>query len=101
MKAETHCTCLSLGVNLINHQGDVKNPMAYLITFKIFLNSNIATPGSLFMTSNLYYFYFNNLIKNYEYMRSALDLLPKEIILQYNLRDIDEDGYVYFERLAH
>ena len=30
-------------------------------------------------------------------MRLALNVLPEEIILQYNLRDIVEDGYVYLE----
>ena len=30
-------------------------------------------------------------------MRLALNLLPEEIILQYNLQDIAEDGYVYLE----
>ena len=32
-------------------------------------------------------------------MRLALNVLPEEIILQYNLRDIAEDGYVYLKIL--
>jgi hypothetical protein len=30
-------------------------------------------------------------------MQLALDTLPEEIILQYNLRDIAHNGYVYLE----
>ena len=30
-------------------------------------------------------------------MRISLNLLPEEIILQYNLRDIAKDGYAYLE----
>ena len=30
-------------------------------------------------------------------MRLALNVLPEEIILQYNLQDIAKDGYVYLE----
>ena len=30
-------------------------------------------------------------------MRLGLNLLPEEIILQYNLQDIAEDAYVYLE----
>ena len=53
MKAETHRTCLTVGVNLINYTGYVSTPMADLTTLKVFLNSNISTMGSLFMMSNI------------------------------------------------
>ena len=33
-----------------------------------------------------------------EYMRLRLEIIPKEIILKYNLRDlVDEEGWVYIE----
>ena len=52
-KEETHRTPLTVGVNLIYYPGDVSTPMSYLTTLKVFLNSKISTPGSLFMTSNM------------------------------------------------
>ena len=53
MKGETHCTRLTVGVNLIDYTGDLSTPMVYLTNLNVFLNSTISTPGSLFMTSNI------------------------------------------------
>ena len=42
-KAETHCTRLNVGGNLINFPGDVTTPTADLITAKLIFNSVLST----------------------------------------------------------
>jgi hypothetical protein len=42
--------------------------------------------------------YLLTLMKDYEYMQLRLDLIPDNIICQYNLRDlVDEQGWVYIK----
>ena len=53
IKAETHFTRLTVGVNLVYYPGDVSTPIADVITLKVFLSNKISTLGSLSMTSNI------------------------------------------------
>jgi hypothetical protein len=49
------------------------------------------------MTTDVKNFYLNTPLNHFEYMRLTMALLPNEIIRQYNLHDIAQDGYVYLE----
>jgi hypothetical protein len=52
-------------------------------------------PGAVFLGINLANFYLNTPLPNYKYMQLCLDIIPEEIILAYNLRDIvDPDRWV-------
>ena len=42
-------------------------------------------------------FYYGTPLDNYEYMRIPITLIPDEIIEQYNLRELESDGYVHIE----
>ena len=42
-------------------------------------------------------FYLNTPMKVFEYMRLPISIIPKEIIDNYNLRDLAKDGWVYIE----
>ena len=42
-------------------------------------------------------FYLNTPLAYFQYMRLQLSLLPNEIITHYNLKDIADDGFVYWE----
>ena len=56
----------------------------------------ISTPGAVFLGMDLANFYLNTPMPNPEYMRLRLDVIPEEIIVAYNLRDIvTPDGWVY------
>ena len=69
-----------------------------LLNIKLFLNSTISTPGARFMTPNTKYFYLMMPMERYEYMRLKIADLPKDLVKQYNLREmVTKDGYVYFE----
>ena len=53
--------------------------------------SFICKAGSLFQTLHALY----NLHVDPEYMKMKLKIIPQEIIDQYQLQDLEEDGWVY------
>ncbi len=72
--------------------------MADLTMDKLLINSTISTPGAKFLGINLANFYLNTPMLNPEYMHLRLDIIPNEIIIHYNLRNIaTPDGWVYIE----
>jgi hypothetical protein len=99
-KKETHRTRLTVGGNLINYPGNVSTPTADLTTTKVLLNSTVSTPGARLMTTDIKNFYLNTPLDHFKYKRLSMALLPNEIIRQYNLNDIAQDGYVYLELRA-
>ena len=42
-------------------------------------------------------FYLNTPLAYFQYMRLQLSLLPDEIITHYKLKDIADDGYIYYD----
>ena len=74
-----------MGGNLINFPGDVTTPAADLITSKLIFNSVLSTKNAKFMCVDIANFYLNNPMNIYEYMKLPLDIIPEEIIQQYNL----------------
>jgi hypothetical protein len=58
----------------------------------------ILTPKAKFYRMDLANFYLVTPMKEYEYMWLQLELIPNEIIRQYNLKNlVDEQGWVYVE----
>ena len=49
------------------------------------------------MCAEIANFYLNNPMDRYEYMKLPLDIIPEEIIQQYNLRNLEQKGFVYME----
>ena len=49
------------------------------------------------MCSDIDNFYLNNPMDRYEYINLPLDIIPEEIIQQYNLRNLSHKGFVYME----
>jgi hypothetical protein len=96
-KTEPHRTRLTVGGNLIEYPDDVSTPTADLTTAKLLFNSVISTPGAKFLTADIKDFYLNTEMARYEYMRLAIHLIPQEIIDQYDLLPLVDDGYIYME----
>jgi hypothetical protein len=95
-KKDQNRTHLTVVGNQINYPGNKSTPTADLTTTKLLINSTLSTPKVVFLGINLANFYINTPLPNYEYMQLRLDIIPEEIILTYNLRDIvDPDGWVY------
>ena len=94
-KAETHCTRITVGGNLINSPGDVTTPTTDLITSNIIFNSVLSTKNAKFMCADIANLYINNPIDRYYYMKLPLDIIPEKIIQQYNIRNLAHKGFVY------
>jgi hypothetical protein len=97
-KQEQNHTYLTVGSNQIDYPGNKSMPTANLTTNKLLINSTISTPRAIFLGINLANFYVDTPLPTYKYMCLHLDIIPEEIILAYNLRDIvNPDGWVYIE----
>jgi hypothetical protein len=86
-KEEQHCTCLTVSGDRIEYPSHQSTPTADLTTAKLLINSTISTPGAIFLGIDLANFYLNTPMPNLEYVRLQLDIIPKEIIVAYNLRE--------------
>ena len=49
------------------------------------------------MWADIANFYLNNPMNRYEYMKLPLDIIPEEVIQQYNIRNLSHKGIVYME----
>jgi hypothetical protein len=97
-KEEINRTRLTVGGNLIDFPGNTSTPTADLLTAKLLINSTISTSGAVFLGIDLANFYLNTPMADPEYMRLRLDIIPEEIIVKYNLRDlVDKEEWVYNE----
>jgi hypothetical protein len=97
-KAEECRTRLTVGGDRIDYPDSVSTKAADLTTLKILFNSVVSTPGAKFLAVDIKNFYLGTPMERFEYMRIAINLIPDEIIEEYNLRDIvAADGYVYIE----
>ena len=86
-----------MGGGLIHLPGDVTTPTADLITAKLIFNNVISSKNAKFMCAEIDNFYLNNPMGRYEYMKLPLDIIPEEIIQQWNLRNLEYKGFVYME----
>lgn len=94
-KKEPERTRLTVGGNLIEYPGDVSTPTADTTTAKLVINSTLSTPGARYMCGDIKNFYLGTPMKRPEFMRIPIDIIPQEIIDEYNLMDIVHNGYIY------
>ena len=64
---------------------------------KLIFNSVLSNKIVKFMCADIANFYLNNPMDRYEYMKLPVDIIPEEIIQQYNLRNLAHKGFVYME----
>ena len=88
---------MTVGGDRINYLGDVATKTADITTTKLLLNSVVSTPNAKFMTLDVKNFYLNTPLKRYEYLRIPINLIPEEVIQQYQLHLITHNGHVYVE----
>ena len=96
-KTETHRVRVTVGGNQLDFPGDTTTNCASLTMTKCILNSTISTPGACFIPLDIKNFYYNTPIGRYEYMKISLEILPEEIIAQYNLLQLASNRWVYLE----
>jgi hypothetical protein len=96
-KTETHRVRLTVGGNLIQYPGDVSTHSDDLYTSKCLWNSTISTEGARYMCLNVKNCYLGTPMDSFEYMRIPFKLIPREIIVPYNLLPLVSDDHVYIE----
>ena len=84
-KAEPESVKISVGGNLIDYPGDKLTPTIEITTIKIHLNSVMSTPEAKCLCTDVHYFYLNTIMEDPEYMRIKVELVPFEIMDQYEL----------------
>ena len=96
-KAEKFRVRLTVGGDKLVFDGEMATQCAGLVTTKILFNSVISTPGAKFSVINIKNMYYGTPMSTYEYMRIRYDEIPKEIIQQYTLHNLQHKGWVYLE----
>jgi hypothetical protein len=97
-KAETNRVRITVGGNLLAYLGETSTEAASIETTKLLINSVLSTPGARLGTIDISNFYIQNYLKDYQYMRFHISMIPQELIDEYNLTDIMEaDGWCYVE----
>ena len=73
-------------------------PTRSILTINLLFNSVVITPGTLFMTIDIKYFYLNTPMDQFEYMKLKLNNLPEDFVDRYQLKPkADKSGQVYVE----
>ena len=96
-KTEPHRTRLTVGGNLINYPDNVSTKTAEINTAKLLFNSVISTKNAKFACLDIGNFYLGTPMDRYEYMFLPMEVIPQEIIEQYNLQELEHNGKIYLE----
>ena len=81
----------------LDYTGITVMQTASLATTKCLINRTLLTDPAKFMSVDIKDYYYGTIIANFEYIRIALKEIPEEIIGQYNLRSLQNDGWVYIQ----
>jgi hypothetical protein len=97
-KAEQKRVRITVGGDCLDYPGETSTDTASLDTIKLLINSVLSTPGARMGAIDISNFYIHNNLKEYQYMRFHISMIPQEIIDEYTLHDIvDSDGWCYAE----
>jgi hypothetical protein len=77
-----------------NQLGDKSTRTAELDTTKVLFNSVVSTPDARFCTMDITNFYLNTPLDHPEYLRIPCNLIPDEIMQEYNLHTLVKNGNV-------
>jgi hypothetical protein len=88
---------LTVGGDRINYPHDVSTPTEDATTAKCVINSTISTPGAKCMCFNVKNFYLRTPMDWYEYMWLPMEIIPEEIMSEYDLHKLVHNNQVYLE----
>jgi hypothetical protein len=78
-KAGTNRVRITVGGNLLAYLGETSTEAASIETTKLLINSVLSTPGARLGTIDISKFYIQNYLKDYQYMRFHISMIPQEI----------------------
>ena len=80
------------------YYGKTSTETASIETAKILINSVLSTKNAKFMSIDISNFYIQTNLKEFQYIRFHIGMIPQEIIDEYNLTTImEDDGWCYAE----
>ena len=85
-KKEAHRVRVTVGGDKLDYSGITATQMASLTMTKCLINSTLSTDKAKFMSVDIKDYYYGTILDRFEYMRIAIKDIPKEIIVQYDLR---------------
>ena len=89
---------ITCGGDRLEYFGETTTHSASMETIKCQLNNIVSTPGSKGATADISNMYLNSVLPEAEYVRFRMELIPEDIIVAYNLRQLaTADGFVYAE----
>ena len=94
-KLDPNKSSLTLGGDQIVCLYDVSTLTSDLSKIKMLWNSVLSTPGAKFSTVDISNLYLGMPMDRPEFMQFPIKIVPQEIIENYNLSDIVNDGWVY------
>ena len=97
LKEEKNRISVTIDRDRLEYEGNKLIVPATLTTIKIYLNSVVSTNEAGYIIADIKDFYYRTPIENCEYGYLPLELIPEEIIQQYNLTQLVINDKVYFE----
>ena len=96
-KEETCRIRRTVGGDRLNFDGVTATQCSSLSTTKFLMNRTISTPGGGLMTMDLKDFYYGTPMEECEYMQILLSSISQEIVDQYELTSIGDNGSIYIK----
>ena len=97
-KEEKNRSRLTVGGDRLNYPfGVTSTPICNLPTIKLLWNSVISMPAAKYFTLDISNFYLGTPMERPEYTRMPIQLIPNEIIQEYDLLSLVTDGWVYIK----
>jgi hypothetical protein len=88
---------MTVGGNRIEYPGEVAMETADLTITKAILNSVYSTKAALYMNMDIKKYYLGTPLERYEYVRIPISMAPNEIMDEYKLHALINNGYIYVE----
>ena len=79
---------VTVGGDVIDYTGITSIDTDSLATTSILLNSVISTLNEILMKAEIKYFYYNNPLSRFEYLRMSVADIPEEVIMQCHLEKL-------------
>ena len=94
-KTEPARTRITAGGDRLDYDGAVSTDSASMETIKCHWNSVLSTANAKYCTGDISNMYLESWLKDSEYVRFDLRLIPQAIIDHYNIDEYAVDGFVY------
>jgi hypothetical protein len=88
---------MKVGCDRVEYPSEVATKTADLTVTKAILNSICSTKGALYMNMDIKNNYLSTPLARYEYVRIPVSMVPDDIMNEYNLRALVQNGYLYVE----